>query len=168
MQNAEERLAEFSFGDMWSGSLSPAGAGGGSTRPIGSAGPRRIASGTFSSATTGSHTERGRRPPLIDARGGDDGDGEEEKLWLARRVVRALQHDLGALYDYLVDRAVVWDVSEARAGRKWMMVSKSGNRGFEADVQGMPMTDVLIEFDNRLRATRVPHPHPLLLESILP
>jgi hypothetical protein len=170
VQNAEERLAEFSFGDMWSGSFAPAGAGsgggGGSNPPIGSA--RASADRLRNFLISHYGQSYGSWPPsTIDRRAGGD-DGEEEQMWLTRRVVRALQHDFGALYDYLVDRDVVWDVSEARAGRKWMMVSKSGNRGFEADAQGMPMTDVLIEFDNRLRVPHVPHPHPLLPESIPP
>ena len=61
---------------------------------------------------------------------------------------------------------MVWDVSEARAERKWMMASKGGDRRFEPDVYGMPMTDILIEFDNRIRVPHIPHPHPLLPESV--
>jgi hypothetical protein len=48
------------------------------------------------------------------------------------------------------------------------MASESGNRAFEADIPDVPMTDLLIEFDNRLRFPHVPHPYPLVPESIPP
>ena len=154
VQNAEERLAEFSFGDMWSGS----GAGNGTAGP----GTPRAAAERLRNFLISHYGQLyGSWPPSR-----EEQDGEE--MWLTRSVATALQQDFGALYDYLVDRDVVWDVSEARAGRKWMMVSKGANRGFEADIPGMPMTDVLIEYDNRARVPHIPHPHPLLPESIPP
>lgn len=163
VQNAEERLAEFSYGDMWSGSFSPAPSGG-SNPPIGSA---RAAADRLRNFLISHYGQSyGSWPPSTrDSHASDDG---EEQMWLTRSVAKSLQHDFGALYDYLVDRDVVWDVSEARAGRKWEMVSKGGNRGFEADAYDIPMTDVLIEFDNRSRIPHMPHPHPLLPESIPP
>ncbi|ROT36551.1 hypothetical protein SODALDRAFT_335651 [Sodiomyces alkalinus F11] len=97
--------------------------------------------------------------------GGSGGEGEEG-IWLTRTVAQALQRDLGALYDYLVNRDIVWDESEARSGRKWMMVSESGNRAFEADISELPMTDMLVEFDNKMRFPHIPHPYPLVPESM--
>ena len=89
-------------------------------------------------------------------------------MWLTRTVAQALQRDFAALYDYLVNRDIVWDGSEARSGRKWMMVSETGNRGFDADTDELPLTDMLIEFDNKLRFPHIPHPYPLVPESIPP
>lgn len=152
VQTAEERLAEFSFGDMWSGA---------STSTTGPGTARAAAERLRNFLISHYGQTYGSWPPVSDGQ-----DGEE--MWLTRSVAMALQQDFGALYDYLVDRDIVWDVSEARAGRKWMMVSKGANRGFEADVPGLPMTDMLIEYDNRVRVPHIPHPHPLLPESIPP
>lgn len=150
VQTAEERLAEFSFGDMWSNS---------NTGP-GSPGTARAASERLRNFLISHYGQTyGSWPPSSESH-------DDEEMWLTRSVATSLQQDFGALYDYLVDRDVFWDVSEARAGRKWMMASKGANRGFEADIPGMPMTDILIEYDNRARVPHIPHPHPLLPESI--
>lgn len=91
-----------------------------------------------------------------------------EDIWLDRDLVQRLQKDFGALYDYLVDREVLWDESETRSTRKWMMVSKSNTKVFVPDTPDLAMTDVLIEYDNRMRYPHVPHPFPLIPDSISP
>ena len=162
VQTAEERLAEFTFSDLWTGGASSEFR---STPPTGSA---KATAERFQKMLTSHYTKAyGTWPPRAPAGGRGDSD-EDEEIWLTRAVARDLQRDFGALYDYLVDREVVWDVSEARAGRKWMMVSTGWNKGFEADVPSMPMTDIIIEFDNKLRVPHIPHPHPLLPSSIPP
>ena len=101
--------------------------------------------------------------------GSEGGSGaDDEDVWLTRAVAQALQRDFGALYDYLVNRDVIWDGSEFRSGRKWVMVSESGNKSFSAEDPSVPMTDMLIEFDNKLRFPHIPHPFPLIPESIPP
>lgn len=163
VQAAEERLGEFAYGDLWT----VAGAG--------ASGSARGAADRLQEMLQ-SHYARayGSWPPSSSSAGrgssrGSDGDGDGlEDAWLTRTVAMALQKDFGALYDYIVDRDIVWDVSEARSGRKWMMVSESGNRGFEADSEDAPMTDMLIEFDNKFRFPHMPHPYPLIPESIPP
>ncbi|KAK1757197.1 hypothetical protein QBC47DRAFT_422185 [Echria macrotheca] len=164
VQAAEERLAAFQYADMW-----PA--------TDGAIAPARTAAERLQKFFMQHYTrEFGRWPPLPMPSGHDQGaigmahggpDGEEE-MWLTRTVAQALQRDFGALYDYLVNRDIVWDESEARSSRKWMMVSESGNRGFEADTPDLPMTDMLIGFDNKLRFPHIPHPYPLVPESIPP
>lgn len=157
VQTAEERLTEFVLPDIWAGATSEFRA----APPVGSA---KAAAERFQKMLV-AHYSRvyGSWPPPRPAP-----TTEDEEIWLTRSVARDLQRDFGALYDYLVDREVVWDVSEARAGRKWMMVSSGWNKGFDADIPGMPMTDILIEFDNRLRLPHIPHPYPLLPTSIPP
>ncbi|KAM5350616.1 hypothetical protein ACJ41O_007121 [Fusarium nematophilum] len=159
VQAAEERLCGFEFDDMWA---------------LGEEdGPARNAAERLREMFQG-HYERvyGSWPPtqsgqaLSQSLPSESSGGGEP--WLKRTVVMALQKDFGALYDYLVDRDIVWDVSEARSGRKWMMASESGNMGFEADTDEVPMTDMLIEFDNKQRIPHIPHPYPLLPESIPP
>ncbi|KAK7424007.1 hypothetical protein QQZ08_008831 [Neonectria magnoliae] len=163
VQAAEERLAEFAYGDMWAASGAAA------------TGPARGAADRLQEMLQSHYTRAYGSwppPPPQSSRPGSsrasDGDGAEDEMWLTRTVAMALQKDFGALYDYLVDRDIVWDVSEARSGRKWMMASESGNMAFDADSAEVPMTDMLIEFDNKLRFPHVPHPYPLIPESIPP
>jgi len=164
VQAAEERLTGFQYGDMWPGTDAATA-------------PAKAAADRLQKFLHQHYTrEFGRWPPLpmptgLDhqaigtAHGGPEGD---EDMWLTRSVAQALQRDFAALYDYLVNRDIVWDESEARSSRKWMMVSESGNRGFEADTPDLPITDILIGFDNRLRFPHIPHPYPLVPESIPP
>lgn len=178
VQAAEERLAEFAYADMW-----PAGS---ATSPARQAADRlqkfliqhyaRVFNGRWPPPPPPPHhsvasAQYGRMPGERSGSTGDVGgkDGEaSEEIWLTRTVAQQLQRDFGALYDYLVNRDIVWDGSETRPGRKWIMVSESGNRAFEADSRDLPMTDMLIEFDNKLRFPHIPHPYPLVPESIPP
>ncbi|KAK8064615.1 hypothetical protein PG994_007253 [Apiospora phragmitis] len=153
VQAAEERLSDFAYGDFWP-----------SSGPV-TTGPARAAADRlqrfFKDHYTGLY---GRWPPP--ASGATTSDGEE--MWLTRNVAQTLQKDFGALYDYLVNRDIVWDESETRSSRKWMMVSESGNRAFDPDTTDLPLTDMLIEWDNRLRFPHIPRPYPLVPESISP
>ncbi|GAB1317639.1 Choriogenin Hminor [Madurella fahalii] len=173
VQAAEERLAGFQYSDMWPPSVAMTANVSG---PVAAA-PAKAAADRLQNFFVQYYTrEFGTWPPLspprdpsqpavvaAHGRGGGDGD-----IWLTRTVVQVLQKDFAALYDYLVNRDIVWDESEARSGRKWMMVSESGNRAFEADSPELPMTDMLIEFDNKHRLPHIPHPYPLVPESIPP
>ncbi|KAH8682723.1 hypothetical protein BX600DRAFT_373462, partial [Xylariales sp. PMI_506] len=149
VQEAEKRLAEFSDDEIW---------------PVGgtvSRSPARAASDRLQQFFLAYFKDLyGQWPPP--ASGAQNSDGED--VWLTRTMARRLQKDFGALYDYLVNRDIVWDESETRSSRKWMMISAGGNRAFEADTEGMPITDLLIEYDNHLRLPHIPHPFPLLPE----
>jgi hypothetical protein len=94
-------------------------------------------------------------------------DKDHQKHWLSRTVVNRLQADLGALYDYIVDRDISWDASEERHTRKWEMVSNSAFRhsSFQPDIPGLPITNMLVGFDSSLRYDHIPHPFPLLPTS---
>ncbi|KAI1174810.1 hypothetical protein F4777DRAFT_366547 [Nemania sp. FL0916] len=153
VQAAEERLVAFTFADAWG--------------PVASSNPGRAAAERLQQFFVSHYAKTwGTWPPTeSDARIGM-GDGEE--MWLTRTVAQALQRDFGALYDYLVNRDIVWDESEMRSSRKWMMVSESGNKSFDADTDDLPLTDLLIEFDNRMRFPHIPHPYPLVPDSIMP
>ncbi|KAK1997587.1 hypothetical protein LX36DRAFT_608499, partial [Colletotrichum falcatum] len=150
VQAAEERLSEFQYSDMW-----PA---------TGVGGPAKAAAERLQRFLQNHYAQAyGAWPPAL-ATGLPDSDGED--IWLTRDVAQALQRDFGALYDYLVNRDIVWDMSEARSGRKWMMQSEK-DKGFDADAD-MPMTDMLVEYDNKQRFPHIPHPYPLVPESIHP
>ncbi|KAI3394608.1 hypothetical protein diail_2531 [Diaporthe ilicicola] len=164
VQAAEEPLATFSFEDMWPQSLSHVSPASG---PVGASPAKACADRLQRFFLSYYRTTWGRWPPPPPA---DDvsSDEYEEPLWLTRTVIQVLQKDFGALYDYLVNRDIIWDGSETRSSRKWLMVSESGNKAFEADTDELPMTDVLIEFDNKQRYPHLPHPYPLVPESIPP
>ncbi|KAK4231927.1 hypothetical protein QBC38DRAFT_177563 [Podospora fimiseda] len=171
VQAAEERLATFQYSDLWPTSVAIAA---NSTGPITSS-PAKAAADRLQKFFVSYYTrEFGSWPPppppqdqnIGVAHGG--GSDEEEEMWLTRSVAQLLQKDFGALYDYLVNRDILWDVSEARSSRKWMMVSASGNQAFDADTEDLPMTDILIEFDNKNRFPHIPRPYPLVPESIPP
>lgn len=164
VQAAEEPLATFSFEDMWPPSLSYISPASG---PV-VASPAKASADRlqrFFLSYYRSTWGRWPPPPPPDAVTSDESD---EPLWLTRTIVQALQKDFGTLYDYLVNRDIVWDGSETRSSRKWLMVSESGNKAFEADTDELPMTDVLIEYDNKQRFPHIPHPYPLVPESIPP
>lgn len=173
VQAAEERLAEFQFGDMWPASVATAAS---SSGPVTSS-PAKGAADRLQKFLVQHYAQIfGEWPPLPTSHGQENlamgtangGGDNDEDMWLSRTVAQSLQKDFAALYDYLVNRDIVWDGSEARSSRKWMMVSTSGNRGFEPDTPDLPMTDMLIEFDNKLRFPHIPHPYPLVPESIPP
>ncbi|RYP24334.1 hypothetical protein DL765_000598 [Monosporascus sp. GIB2] len=154
VQAAEERLAEFAYGDMWP-----------SSGPVASS-PGRGAADRLQKFLAAHYAAiYGTWPPRT-AAAARTVEGEE--MWLTRTVAQHLARDFGSLYDYLVNRDIVWDESEFRSGRKWEMVSKTGNRSFTADTPDLPLTDLLIEFDNRQRFPHIPHPYPLVPESIVP
>lgn len=164
VQAAEEPLATFSFEDMWPLSLSSTSPASG---PVVASPAKATADRLQRFFLSYYRTIWGRWPPPPPA-DAVTSDEFEEPLWLTRTVIQALQKDFGALYDYLVNRDIVWDGSETRSSRKWLMVSDSGNKAFEADTDELPMTDVLIEYDNKQRYPHLPHPYPLVPESIPP
>ncbi|KAI1473302.1 hypothetical protein F4774DRAFT_415962 [Daldinia eschscholtzii] len=153
IQSAEERLAEFSCGDIWP-----------TTGPAAKGAARDTAERLrqfFMSHYAKVHGYW--PPPEASVR-----TAEGEETWLSRTLTKQLQKDFGALYDYLVNRDIVWDESEERSSRKWMMASESGNKSFDPNTPDLPLTDILIQFDNRMRFPHIPHPYPLVPESILP
>ncbi|KUJ09599.1 uncharacterized protein LY89DRAFT_787893 [Mollisia scopiformis] len=82
-------------------------------------------------------------------------------LWLTRTVVRDLQRDFSALYDYLVDRSVVF-----RYRLKHLVMDHPTNVHFDANGNGVPMVRVLTNFDESCGYNPIPHPFPLLPPSI--
>ncbi|KAI1845502.1 hypothetical protein JX266_008360 [Neoarthrinium moseri] len=153
VQSAEERLAGFAYADVW-----PPGG------PIANSSARAAADRLQKFFLSHCTTSFGEWPPPPS--GEPSADGED--VWLTRKVAQKLQKEFGALYDYLVNRDIVWDESETRSGRKWMMLSESGNKAFDPDTVDLPIQDLLIEWDNRSRFPHIPHPYPLVPDSIPP
>jgi hypothetical protein len=90
----------------------------------------------------------------------------EAEAWLSREVVKDLQSDFGALYDYLVDRGVAWDFSDKRHDGKWKIASTDPRRKIQVDTIDLPMNDILVAYDNRHRYPHIPHPYPLVPDSM--
>ncbi|PSN63131.1 hypothetical protein BS50DRAFT_458075, partial [Corynespora cassiicola Philippines] len=142
VMEAEEKLATFEFGELWEESPKAA------TSPI------YQSYQAFRTFLVNYYTKiYGNWPP------------QQGKSWLNRKVVLALQEDFGALYDYLVNRDVVWDSREEKPGKKWEMVHRK-TEDFKADFPDLSLTDMLVSFDNRHSYQHIPHPYPLLPREI--
>lgn len=79
-----------------------------------------------------------------------------DETWLSRDIVLRLRNDFHGLYDYLVDREVAFDGTE---GQKWSIRHKS-SQTFRADSLELPLTDILIGFDDRNGFPHIPYPFP--------
>jgi hypothetical protein len=142
VMEAEEKLAAFDFGDLWEGSVKVA------------AGPVNQSYQAFRQFLTSYYSKfYGKWPPNSD------------NTWLNRKMVMHLQEDFGALYDYLVNREVVWDSREERPGKKWEMANRR-EEDFRADLPELSITDMLVTFDNRHGYLHIPHPYPLLPREV--
>ena len=82
-----------------------------------------------------------------------------DTTWLTRDRVVRLRKDFYGLYDYLVDRDVIFDGAEYRPGHKWAITGKSGQI-FRADTADLAFTDILLGFDARNGFPHIPHPYP--------
>ncbi|OTB02727.1 hypothetical protein M426DRAFT_61756, partial [Hypoxylon sp. CI-4A] len=153
VQAAEERLSDFSYDDIW---LASSGSATGNAARDAAQRLRQFFVNHYAKV----HGDW--PPPDTGAR-----TLEGEEMWLTRTLAKEMQKDFGALYDYLVNRDIVWDESEARSSRKWMIVSNT-DKSFSPDTSDLPLTDMLIDFDNRMRFPHIPHPYPLVPESISP
>lgn len=80
--------------------------------------------------------------------------------WLTRDMVVRLKNDLEGLYDYLVDRDIIFDGAEYRQGQRWIITSLSG-QAFRADTSELAFTDILLAFDERNNFPHIPHPYPV-------
>ncbi|KIW01518.1 uncharacterized protein PV09_06996 [Verruconis gallopava] len=146
---AEERLARFDFPEMWY------------VDGVANNSPIQKSFESFREFLFAFYEEEyGSWPPRSE---------DHQGHWLSRAVMTRLQADFGAVYNYWVDRDIVWDGNESRSSRKWEMVPKRLRAGgFEADSPGFPITDMLIGFDSSQKYDHIPHPYPLLPETRLP
>lgn len=69
------------------------------------------------------------------------------------------------LYDYLVNRDVVWDVREERPGNKWQMANLK-TEDFRANLPELSLSDILVTWDNKHGYSHIPHAYPLLPRDV--
>lgn len=69
------------------------------------------------------------------------------------------------LYDYLVNRDVVWDVREERPGNKWQMTNLK-TEDFRANLPELSLSDVLVTWDSKHGYSHIPHAYPLLPRDV--
>lgn len=90
----------------------------------------------------------------------------EEQTWLNHQTVQVLKNDFHTLYDYLVNRDVKFESHFDRSGRRWRIVNKS-DQSVRPDSSDMPLTDILVAFDERNQFPHIPHPYPHTPDPIL-
>ena len=83
----------------------------------------------------------------------------EEHTWLNYQALQLLKKDFHTLYDYLVNRDIMFEQYLDRSGPKWRIVNKV-DRSFRPDSSDTPLTDILVTFDDRNRFPHIPHPLP--------
>ena len=88
-------------------------------------------------------------------------------LWLDRTIVGRLQEDFSALYEYFVNRNIMWndeEDSEDRKARNWL--KSINNLNFGLDGEDYRMLGVFRNLESRIIASHIPHPYPLLPISV--
>jgi hypothetical protein len=142
VMEAEEKLSSFDFGDLWEDNSKATNSS------------VYLSYQSFRQFLIGHFTQiHGSWPPST------------EKTWLNRKVVHEMQEDFGSLYDYFVDRHVIWNPREERASRKWEMAHRK-NDNFRADLPELGMTDMLVTYDAKHGYAHIPHPYPLLPREV--
>ena len=136
LQETEDRLVSFEFGDMWPESVSHLRTW-------------RSSFDRFRGFLQEFYEREYRSWPPKAALLGSDAS------WLSRSLVVRLQSDCDALYDYLVDRDIVWDTSK---GRELIRGSTGGSDSF--------LAEIFYRFDQRHKIGHIPHPYPLLPSSM--
>lgn len=86
--------------------------------------------------------------------------------WLTRAVVCHLQKDLGALYDYYVDRDVVWAETKEPSERYRTMVRQKNRAVIKINNDGLDLAKLFVHFDHKHKHPHIPHPYPLLPDSM--
>ncbi|CAI6336861.1 unnamed protein product [Periconia digitata] len=142
IMEAEEKLGPFDFDDIW---FDPAKSGNHAVFQ---------SYQTFKQFLINYYTGTyGNWPPM------------QGKSWLNRKIALDLQNDFGALYDYLVNRDVVWDSREERPGKKWQMANPK-SEDFRADRPDLSVTDMIVTYDSKHGYLHIPHPYALLPRDI--
>ena len=146
IQVAESRLSNFDFDDMWSGSEAQLH-------------PSRAVFDRFRGFLQQHYSKIYKRwPPSIS----ESANG----TWLTSDIVFRLQRDFAALFEYHVDRDVVWDRIKDPHTMHWNMICESNGKSVESKDTEVCLGKLLYRFDEKQKYDHLPRPFPLLPDSI--
>jgi len=147
IQEAENRLSTFNFDEMWTGSEVQVH-------------PSRAIFDQFRHFLQQFYTKATKKWPPRKVQ-------EFDESWLTRSLVWVLQKDFGALYDYHVDRGVVWSQEKEREMPHRKTVRQSDGQNAEVNSIDIPLAKIFTSFDRRHKCPHIPYPYPLLPASAL-
>ena len=93
------------------------------------------------------------------------GPKESEDIWLTRTIVARLQTDFDRLYDYFVDKDIVWTSLKYPNERSLGLVCSKTNPSAGATDDNF-LAGCFKRFDQKHKFTSIPHPYPLLPASL--
>ena len=82
--------------------------------------------------------------------------------WLSKYVATDMQRGFGALYDFFVDRNVVWDNITKTSDRHRSLISKSSQELVGTNDYDIPLAKILAQHDHQQGNSNIPCPYPLL------
>ena len=93
------------------------------------------------------------------------GTKESEDVWLTRTIVARLQTDFDRLYDYFVDRDIIWTTLKYPNERSLGLVCSKSTPGAGASDDNF-LAGCFKRFDQKHKFTSIPHPYPLFPASL--
>jgi len=156
LQEAEEKLTDFSYSEMWPRREAEI-LGEGISSPQHWKSHKQIAAAHRAAEEfrlfvfTYYKKSFGSWPPMPDS---------QKDHWIDRGIVDSLQADFAMLYEYLVDKDISWERMHASHCREYEMVSKR-DVDFQPDMY-VPITDILVTYGHDNDLQHIPHPFPLL------
>ena len=90
------------------------------------------------------------------------------RSWLDREVTRRLQQDLAAVYEYLADRTMCWNMNGDGTLDKTMPLLQDSSQAHLSDAPDTRLANSLCTIDVRLSRLSVQRPFPLLPPSVAP
>jgi len=139
IQTSETKLSSFDFDDIWAGTEAQLH-------------PSRTVFDQFRRFLQQHYTKTYKHwPPTA--------RGESNGTWLTSDIVFQLQRDFAALYEYHIDRTVVWDKAKSPGTT---LISELDGQSVESKGTTLCLAKLLYHFDEQHRYTHIPHPFPLL------
>ena len=146
--NAEKRLSTFDFDDVWTGSEVQLH-------------PSRVIFDQFRRFLQQYYTRVNKHWPPRLANNHDFGGS-----WLTSSIVFRLQKDFAALYEFHVDRGVVWDKRKDPGAMHRNFVQKVDHQVVETNGTEICLARLFSRFDEESKYAHMPHPFPLLPDII--
>jgi len=146
VQEAEDRLSTFNFDEMWTGNEVHH--------------PARAVFGQFRCFLQQFYAKATKKWPPRKAQ-------ESDENWLTKNLVWVLQKDFGALYDYHVNRGVIWGQEKDSTMPQREIICQEDGSNVEGHSSDIPMAKLFDTYDRRHNCPHLPHPYPLLPTSVV-